>query len=52
MWRPTQQQGLWFHGGNLQQSRFFSLQLALQIKARQLGIATPVWGLQAVHHRR
>jgi len=52
MWRPTQQEGLWFHAGNLQQSRFFSLQLALQIKARQLGIATPVWGLQAVHHRR
>ena len=52
MWRPTRQEGLWFHGGNLQQSRFFSLQLALQIKARQQGIATPVWGLQAVHHRR
>jgi putative flavoprotein involved in K+ transport len=52
MWRPTQQEALWFHGGNLQQSRFFSLQLALQIKARQVGIATPVWGLQAVHHRR
>jgi putative flavoprotein involved in K+ transport len=52
MWRPTQQEALWFHGGNLQQSRFFSLQLALQIKARQVGIDTPVWGLQAVHHRR
>jgi putative flavoprotein involved in K+ transport len=52
MWRPTQQQGLWFHGGNLQQSRFFSLQLALQIKARAVGIATPVYGLQPVYHRR
>jgi putative flavoprotein involved in K+ transport len=52
MWRPTQQQALWFHGGNLQQSRFFSLQLALQIKARAAGIATPVYGLQPVYHRR
>jgi len=52
MWRPTQQEGLWFHGGNLQQSRFYSLQLALQIKARAEGIATPVYGLSPVHHRR
>ncbi len=34
MWKPTAQPGLWFHGGNLQQSRFFSLYLALQLKAR------------------
>jgi hypothetical protein len=40
------------HGGNLQQSRFFSLQLALQIKARAAGIATPVYGLEPVYHRR
>ena len=33
MWRPTQQPGLWFHGGNLHLSRHFSLVLALQIKA-------------------
>jgi len=52
MWRPTQQEALWFHGGNLQQSRFFSLQLALQIKARAAGIATPVYGLEPVYHRR
>jgi len=52
MWRPTQQEGLWFHGGNLQQSRFYSLQLALQIKARAVGIATPVYGLAPVYHRR
>ena len=51
MWRPTQQEALWFHGGNLQQSRFYSLQLALQIKARAAGIATPVYGLQPVYHR-
>ena len=49
---PTQQEALWFHGGNLQQSRFFSLQLALQIKARAAGITTPVYGLQPVYHRR
>ena len=50
MWKPTQQEALWFHGGNLFQARFFSLILALQIKARQEEIATPVYGLQEVHH--
>lgn len=50
MWKPTQQQGLWFHGGNLHQSRHYSLYLALQLKARTEGIPTPVYGLQAVHH--
>ena len=25
MWKPTQQEGLWMHGGNLHQSRFHSL---------------------------
>ena len=24
MWKPTQQEGLWFHGGNLHQSRHYS----------------------------
>ena len=52
MWRPTQQQALWFHGGNLHQSRHYSLYLALQLKARQAGLATPVYGLQEVHHLR
>jgi putative flavoprotein involved in K+ transport len=51
MWKPTQQEALWFMGGNLCQSRFYSLLLALQIKAREVGIATPVYGLQPVHHR-
>ena len=50
MWKPTQQQALWFHGGNLHQSRYYSLFLALQRKARQVGIPTPVYGLQEVHH--
>jgi putative flavoprotein involved in K+ transport len=52
MWKPTQQPGLWFHGGNLMQSRHYSLYLALQLKARQEGLPTPVYDLQPVHHRR
>lgn len=50
MWKPTQQENLWFHGGNLHQSRHYSLYLALQLKARYEGLATPVYGLQEVHH--
>ncbi len=50
MWKPTQQEALWFHGGNLHQSRHYSLYLALQLKARHEGIPTPVYGLQEVHH--
>ncbi len=34
MWKPTAQEGLWFHGGNLAQSRHYSRYLALQLKAR------------------
>jgi len=45
MWKPTRQPGLWFHGGNLMQSRHYSLYLALQLKARMEGIPTPVYGL-------
>jgi len=50
MWKPTQQPHLWFHGGNLHQSRHYSLYLALQLKARYEGIPTPVYGLADVHH--
>ena len=50
MWKPTQQEALWFHGGNLHQSRHYSLYLALQLKARFEGLDTPVYGLQEVHH--
>ncbi|GAA2804993.1 NAD(P)/FAD-dependent oxidoreductase [Saccharopolyspora taberi] len=50
MWKPTQQEGLWFHGGNLHQSRHYSLYLALQLKARYERIPTPVYNLQEVHH--
>ncbi|KJC54073.1 FAD-dependent oxidoreductase [Bradyrhizobium sp. LTSPM299] len=51
MWKPTQLQALWFHGGNLHQSRHYSKYLSLQIKARKEGIPTPVYGLQEVHHK-
>ncbi|NEQ68299.1 MAG: NAD(P)/FAD-dependent oxidoreductase [Symploca sp. SIO2D2] len=44
MWKPTLQEALWFHGGNLHQSRHYSKFLALQIKARWEGIATSVYG--------
>ncbi|RUX34533.1 NAD(P)/FAD-dependent oxidoreductase [Mesorhizobium sp. M2A.F.Ca.ET.042.01.1.1] len=44
MWKPTAQEALWFHGGNLALSRFYSKYVALQLKARMEGIATPVYG--------
>jgi putative flavoprotein involved in K+ transport len=51
MWKPTQQKDLWFHGGNLHQSRHYSQYLALQIKARMEGLPTPVYALAPSHHR-
>jgi len=50
MWKPTHQPSLWFHGGNLHQSRHYSQCLSLQIKARMEGIPTPVYGMGEVHH--
>ena len=50
MWKPTQQENLWMHGGNLHQSRHYSLYLALQLKARYEGLDTPVYRLAEVHH--
>ena len=50
MWKPTQQDHLWFHGGNLHQSRHYSQFLSLQLKARMEGIETPVYGMGEVHH--
>lgn len=44
MWKPTAQEALWFHGGNLALSRFYSKFVALQLKARMEGIETPVYG--------
>lgn len=43
MWKPLKQEALWFHGGNLHLSRHYSLYLALQLKARMEGFATPVY---------
>lgn len=47
MWKPTAVKALWFHGGNLALSRFYSRFLALQIKARMEAIETPVYGRPA-----
>jgi putative flavoprotein involved in K+ transport len=52
MWKPTKQEGLWFHGGNLHQSRHYSQFLSLQLKARMEGIATPVFGMPETYHLR
>jgi cation diffusion facilitator CzcD-associated flavoprotein CzcO len=38
MWKRTAQEGLWFMGGGLTQCRVYSLHLALQIKAIELGM--------------
>ena len=43
MWKPTAQEGLWFHGGNLAQSRHFSRYVAIQMKARYEGLRTQVY---------
>jgi putative flavoprotein involved in K+ transport len=52
MWKPTQVSKLWFHGGNLHQSRHYSEFLALQLKARMEGIPTPVYELAPSYHKR
>ncbi len=38
MWKQTGQEGFWITGGSLRQNRSFSKFLALQIKARALGL--------------
>jgi putative flavoprotein involved in K+ transport len=52
MWKPTQVPHLWFHGGNLHQSRHYSQFLSLQLKAREAGIPTPVYELAPSYHKR
>jgi putative flavoprotein involved in K+ transport len=52
MWKPTQVEHLWIHGGNLHQSRHYSQFLSLQIKARLEAIPTPVYAPAEVHHTR
>ena len=51
MWKPTQQEALWFHGGNLHQSRHYSQFLSLQLKARYEGLPTPVYALAPSFHK-
>jgi putative flavoprotein involved in K+ transport len=51
MWKPTRQEALWFHGGNLAQSRHYSRYLALQLKARMEGVPTPVYEIGEVYHK-
>jgi putative flavoprotein involved in K+ transport len=51
MWKPTHQEAFWIHGGNLHLSRHYSQFLALQIKARMEGIATPVYGMVPARSR-
>jgi len=50
MWKPTHQEALWFHGGNLHLSRHYSQYVSLQLKARMEGIPTPVYGMGPVYH--
>ncbi len=49
VWKPTRQPGLWFDVGGFLHSRFYSRALALQIKAREVGIATPVYKIPKTH---
>ena len=51
LWKPTAQQNLWMHGGNLHQSRHYSQFLSLQLKARMEGLPTQVYGMGKVQHR-
>jgi len=52
IWKPTQQENLWFHGGNLHQSRHCSTYVAHQLGSRMEGVPTPVYELAQVHHLR
>jgi putative flavoprotein involved in K+ transport len=52
MWKPTQVKNLWFHGGNLHQSRHYSQFLSLQLKARMEGLDTEVYQLAPTFHTR
>ncbi len=51
MWKPTKVKNLWFHGGNLHQSRHYSKYLGLQLKARYEGLETPVYALAETYHQ-
>jgi len=49
MWKPTGQENLWLHGGNFMLNRLHSHHLALQLKARQVGLNTTVAGALDSH---
>jgi len=51
VWKPTQQRGLWFGVGGFLHCRFYSKVLALQIKAREVGIPTQVYRIPETHCR-
>jgi putative flavoprotein involved in K+ transport len=51
MWKPTQVENLWIHGGNLHLCRHYSLYLALQLKARLVGLETPVYHRSPSWHK-
>lgn len=40
MYKPTPQKGLWFLGSGLSQARMYTLYVALQIKAREIGLVS------------
>lgn len=50
VWKPVQLEALWFHGGNLLQSRHYSQYLSLQLKARHVGLDIPVYSMTKPHH--
>ena len=52
MWKPTQVEHLWMHGGNLHQSRHYSLYLALQLKASYEASRHPSTGCRRSTTRR
>ena len=51
MWKPTQVEHLWMHGGNLHQSRHYSLYLAAPAQGEVRGDPDTGHGLQEVHHK-
>ncbi|CAE7739910.1 YUC10 [Symbiodinium microadriaticum] len=48
MWKPTRQENLWLHGGNFMLNRLHSHHLALQLKARQVGLNPTAPGLRLI----
>ena len=51
MWKPTRQEALVVPRRQPAPVAALSQFLALQLKARQAGIPTPVYGLPEVHHK-